>query len=171
MNKIILILSSTILIMSAYIASAEISYDEARKLANDYGVKISPEKKITASMIQTISTKMQKQRPNHDFFILDQILRTRKASKSEILSLETRGAKINLSNRGWIKSIQFCNSMDEFKNELNTVARFSFGIEEFNPIQLFEFLLDFNIAHQNSMSPNNFRYIRSDDKMCVDAYY
>ena len=165
-----LVLLLTILTMSAQNVSAELSYDEARSIAKRYGGNVSVDMNITTSMVQEISAQMQERTPYHAFLKFDQFARSTKPSKQAVEEMKSGGVKIKLNNRGWIKSIQSCRSMAYIMNDLPTAAA-EYGMKQFNPSQLFSFIIDLTIAQQNSNAPNNFRYTRSGEKMCVKASY
>ena len=165
-----LIIVSTILAAFAHVVSAELSYKEARKLAKTYENKVSLDTKITLSLVQEISAQMQERAPYHAFLKFDQFARSTKPSKQEVEEMKSGGVNIKLNNRGWIKSIQSCRSMVYIMNDLPTAAA-EYGMKQFNPSQLFSFIIDLTIAQQNSNAPNNFRYTRSGEKMCVKASY
>jgi len=165
-----LIIISTILTVFAHGVSAELSYKEARKLAKTYENKVSSDTKITLSLVQEISAQMQGRAPYHAFLKFDQFARSTKPSKQEVEEMKSGGVNIKLNNRGWIKSIQSCRSMNYIMNDLPSAAN-EYGMKQFNPDQLFSFIIDFNIAQQNSNAPNNFKYTRSGEQMCVKATY
>ena len=165
-----LVLFSAILNMVTQNVSAELSYDEARSIAKKYGGNVSVDKYITTSMVQEISAQMQKRAPYHAFLKFDQFARSTKPSKQEIEEMKSGGVKIKLNNRGWIKSIQSCRSMGYIMNDLPSAAN-EYGMKQFNPDQLFNFIIDFTIAQQNSNAPSSFKYTRSGEKMCVKASY
>mgnify|MGYP001181135946 FL=1 len=165
-----LITISAMLTVFAHGVSAELSYKEARKLVKTYENKVSSDTKITLSLVQEISAQMQERAPYHAFLEFDQFARSTKPSKQEVEEMKSGGVNIRLNNRGWIKSIQSCRSMDYIMGDLPNAAN-EYGMRQFNPDQLFSFIIDFTIAQQNSNAPSSFKYTRSGQQMCVKASY
>ena len=166
----ILRISLVIILLGTQVVKAELSYNDARKIALAHKNTVTPDFNITTTMVQDFSAKMQAREPNHRFAKLDYMIRNTKPSKSDLESLRSSGVEVKLSWSGWIKKISGCHDMVEIKDNLSTAAN-DYGMSEYYPKGLFNFIIDLLVAHENSNSPPGFTYSRNGTEMCVVSNY
>ena len=170
LHSIIVQISFAIFLLGAQLGKAELSYNDARKIALAHKNTVTPDFNITTTMVQDFSAQMQAREPNHRFAKLDYMIRNTKPSKSDLESLRSSGVEVKLSWTGWIKKISGCRDMVEIKDNLSIAAN-DYGMSEYYPKGLFNFIIDLLVAHENSNSPPGFTYSRNGSEMCVVGNY